>query len=63
MQLNSRLLANPRSLIREIGKQAAKIPGSIALTIGEPDLDAPFPVARQISEAILSGDTHFESRR
>ncbi len=59
MQLNSRLLANPPSLIREIGKQAAKIPGSIALTIGEPDLDAPFPVARQISEAILSGDTHY----
>lgn len=57
--LNRRLLANPPSGIRRIGQAAKAIPGCIALTIGEPDFDAPMPVRERISEAILGGDTHY----
>lgn len=57
--LNRRLTANPPSGIRRIGQQAREIPGCIALTIGEPDFDAPLPVRQGIAGAILAGETHY----
>ena len=57
--LNRRLAANPPSGIRRIGQIARSIPGCIALTIGEPDFDAPLPVRERIAEAILAGETHY----
>lgn len=57
--LNRRLLANPPSGIRRIGQTAKTIPGCIALTIGEPDFDAPLPVREKIAQAILAGETHY----
>ncbi len=59
MELNRRLAANPPSGIRRIGQIAASIPGCIALTIGEPDFDAPLAVRDAIAGAILGGDTHY----
>ena len=41
LPLNRRLTDNPPSGIRRIGQLAARIPDCIALTIGEPDFDAP----------------------
>lgn len=58
-ELNRRLAANPPSGIRRIGQIAATIPGCIALTIGEPDFDAPMSVRDAIASAILGGDTHY----
>ncbi len=57
--LNRRLLANPPSGIRRIGQIAKTIPGCIALTIGEPDFDAPLPIRERIAAAIADGDTHY----
>ena len=57
--LNRRLCANPPSGIRRIGQTARTIPGCLALTIGEPDFDAPLPVRSHIAEAILGGETHY----
>ena len=59
MELNHRLVNTPPSGIRRIGQLAKARPGCIALSIGEPDLDAPDRIRRQISEAILAGDTHY----
>lgn len=57
--LNRRLVANPPSGIRRIGQIAKTIPGCLALTIGEPDFDAPLPLREQIANAIAGGDTHY----
>lgn len=57
--LNKKLVSNPPSGIRRIGQIARSIPGCIALTIGEPDFDAPAEVRTGIAEAILSGETHY----
>lgn len=57
--LNRRLAANPPSGIRRIGQIAKTIPGCIALTIGEPDFDAPLPIRERIAAAIAGGDTHY----
>ena len=57
--LNRRLTSNPPSGIRRIGQIARTIPGCIALTIGEPDFDAPFSIRSRIAEAISGGDTHY----
>ena len=59
MILNRRLQANPKSPLRRIGEEAARLPGCLRLTIGEPDFDAPLSVRQSIAEAILSGDTHY----
>ena len=57
--LNRRLVSNPPSGIRRIGQIARTIPGCIALTIGEPDFDAPVSIRESIAAAIASGDTHY----
>lgn len=57
--LNRRLAANPPSGIRRIGQIAKTIPGCIALTIGEPDFDAPVSIRNRIADAIAQGDTHY----
>lgn len=57
--LNRRLAANPPSGIRRIGQIAKTIPGCLALTIGEPDFDAPLSLREQIASAIAGGDTHY----
>ena len=57
--LNHRLLSNPPSGIRRIGQIAKTIPGCIALTIGEPDFDAPAAIRERIAAAIAGGDTHY----
>lgn len=57
--LNKRLVSNPPSGIRRIGQLAKTIPGCIALTIGEPDFDAPLSIRENIAASIASGDTHY----
>ena len=57
--LNRRLAASPPSGIRRIGQIARTIPGCIALTIGEPDFDAPLSIRERIADAIAQGDTHY----
>lgn len=57
--LNRRLVSNPPSGIRRIGQIAKTIPGCIALTIGEPDFDAPVSIRERIAQAIAGGDTHY----
>lgn len=57
--LNQRLVLNPPSGIRRIGQIAKTIPGCIALTIGEPDFDAPVSIRENIASAIAGGDTHY----
>ena len=57
--LNRRLVSNPPSGIRRIGQIAKSIPGCIALTIGEPDFDAPVAIRESIAAAIAGGDTHY----
>lgn len=57
--LNRRLAANPPSGIRRIGQIARTIPGCIALTIGEPDFDAPVSIRERIATSIAGGDTHY----
>ena len=57
--LNRRLAANPPSGIRRIGQIARTSPGCIALTIGEPDFDAPAFIRESIAAAIAGGDTHY----
>lgn len=57
--LNRHLAATPPSGIRRIGQIARSIPGCIALTIGEPDFDAPMPVRERIAASILAGETHY----
>ena len=59
LPLNQRLTDNPPSGIRRIGQLAARIPDCIALTIGEPDFDAPIAVRQRIAESILGGETHY----
>ena len=59
LPLNQRLTDNPPSGIRRIGRLAARIPDCIALTIGEPDFDAPIAVRQRIAESILGGETHY----
>ena len=59
LPLNRRLVGNPPSGIRRIGQLAAQLPGCIALTIGEPDFDAPIAVRQHIAESILGGETHY----
>ncbi len=59
MELSHRLVNTPPSGIRRIGQLAKARPGCIALSIGEPDQDAPESVRRHISDAILAGDTHY----
>ena len=59
MELNHRLVNIPPSGIRRIGQLAKARPGCIALSIGEPDLDAPERIRRQIADAIVAGDTHY----
>lgn len=57
--LNRRLVLSPPSGIRRIGQIAKTIPGCIALTIGEPDFDAPMAVRERIAASIVSGETHY----
>ncbi|MBQ8095235.1 MAG: pyridoxal phosphate-dependent aminotransferase [Clostridia bacterium] len=59
MLLNQKLQNTPPSGIRRIGQLAKQRPGCIALSIGEPDLDAPLSVRQQIAAAISGGDTHY----
>ncbi|MBR1708001.1 MAG: aminotransferase class I/II-fold pyridoxal phosphate-dependent enzyme [Clostridia bacterium] len=59
MKLNRKMLATKPSGIRKIGQLARQHEGCIALSIGEPDLDAPESVRSNISKAILAGDTHY----
>lgn len=57
MRLSNRAL--PESAIRRVTREAAAIPGCIALTLGEPEFDAPLAVRQGIARAILAGDTHY----
>ena len=57
--LNRRLVSNPPSGIRRIGQIAKSIPGCIALTIGEPDFDAPVSIRVSIAAAIAAASIIF----
>ena len=59
MQLNEAVYGAKRSAIREFSKFANKMPGCIALTLGEPDFATPQPVCDAVPEALAAGQTHY----
>ena len=58
-RLNPRLVASPRSAIREFARLAAETPGCISLTLGEPDFPTPPPVCAAVQESLDRGETHY----
>lgn len=58
-RLNPRLVASPRSAIREFARLAAETPGCISLTLGEPDFPTPPPVCAAAKESLDRGETHY----
>jgi len=58
-RLNPALFDLRRSAIREFSNRAARTPGCIRLTLGEPDMDTPGPVRSLVSEALAAGETHY----
>lgn len=58
-RLNSAVYSARRSAIREFSALAAKTPGCIRLTLGEPEFDTPAPVRAAVGEALDAGETHY----
>ena len=58
-RLNTALYGAKRSAIREFSRLAARTPGCIRLTLGEPDFDTPAPVCAAVGEALAAGETHY----
>ena len=58
-RLNSAVYGARRSAIREFSALAAKTPGCIRLTLGEPEFDTPAPVRAAVGEALEAGETHY----
>ena len=58
-RLNPRLVASPRSAIREFARLAAETPGCISLTLGEPDFPTPPPVCAAAKKSLDRGETHY----
>ena len=58
-RLNTALYGAKRSAIREFSRLAARKPGCIRLTLGEPDFDTPAPVCAAVGEALAAGETHY----
>lgn len=48
-----------RSAIREYSALAARTPGCVRLTLGEPDFDTPQEVCEEACSRIRQGDTHY----
>lgn len=57
--MNKAVYTLRRSAIREYSALAAKTPGCVRLTLGEPDFDTPELVSISASEALAAGDTHY----
>ena len=57
--LNTAALAAQKSVIREYGALAAKTPGCIALTLGEPDFDTPVQIEEKVQDAFDAKETHY----
>ena len=57
--LNSAVYGIQRSAIREYSALAAKTPGCVALTLGEPDFDTPSSVIEQACQSLNNSETHY----
>ena len=58
-RLNASLFTAKRSAIREFSNLAARTPGCIRLTLGEPDFDTPAPVSAAVAASLAAGHTHY----
>ena len=57
--LNEALYGAKHSAIREFSNLAAKTPGCVSLTLGEPDFDTPAEIEKKVSEAFENHETHY----
>lgn len=57
--LNSAVYGIQHSAIREYSALAAKTPGCVALTLGEPDFDTPSVVIEQACQSLHHSETHY----
>lgn len=57
--LNHAVYGLRRSAIREYSALAAKTPGCVALTLGEPDFDTPSSVIDTACTSLHHGETHY----
>ncbi|MDO5012831.1 MAG: aminotransferase class I/II-fold pyridoxal phosphate-dependent enzyme [Pseudomonadota bacterium] len=57
--LNDALYGAKHSAIREFSNLAAKTPGCVALTLGEPDFDTPEEVREEVNRALSNHETHY----
>ena len=58
-RLNTAVYGARPSAIREFSRLAARTPGCVRLTLGEPDFDTPAPVCAAVGEALAAGETHY----
>ena len=58
-RLNSALYSARPSPIREFSNLAARTPGCIRLTLGEPDFETPAPIRAQVPLSLEAGHTHY----
>ena len=58
-RLNTALYTARRSAIREFSNLAARTPGCVRLTLGEPDFATPAPVCDRVGAALEAGQTHY----
>ena len=58
-RLNAALSALTPSPIRAFSRMAARTPGCVRLTLGEPDFDTPRPVCEAAKAALDAGETHY----
>ena len=58
-RLNTALYTARRSAIREFSNLAARTPGCVRLTLGEPDFATPAPVCSSVGTALDAGQTHY----
>ena len=58
-RMNRAVVDAKRSAIRRFSRMARETPGSVALTLGEPDFDTPLPIRAAAKQALDLGDTHY----
>ena len=58
-RLNAAMYGAKRSAIREFSRLAARTPGCVRLTLGEPDFTTPAPICAKVGEALAAGETHY----
>ena len=58
-RLNTALYGAKPSAIRAFSQMAARTPGCVRLTLGEPDFDTPAPICAAAKDALDAGETHY----